>query len=248
MPESTKSRWIIRVATTVLAAGSATGVLAVAHSSESTPLAAPNPVRTTTSTTAAPVVVTSTTIAPPPTTTAAPVTTTPPTTSAPRPVTTAAPAPAPSSYSTQTVQERGEQALALINYPWQRLGFTIEFLPGRTGILGTTNSSTHVISIYVRDHQSLDSLARTIAHEMGHAVDFAFTTPSEAEQYIAIRGIDATVDTWFGCNECSDYQTAAGDFAETFQYWLLGDGEYLSQMGPKPSSEQLAQLAPIFTI
>jgi hypothetical protein len=247
MPGAPRARWIVRVAAAATAAAVAAGIFAVAHHSEPVTLAAPKAVRTTTSTTAAPVVVTSTTT--PPTTIAAPATTAPTTTAAPRPVTTlAAPAPAAPVYATQSVQERGAQALAVVNYPWQRLGFTIEFLPGRAGILGTTNSATHVISIYVRDNQSLDSLARTIAHEMGHAVDFAFTKASEAQQYIAIRGIAATVESWFGCNECSDYQTAAGDFAEVFQYWLLGDGEFLSQMGPKPTAEQLTQLAAIFTI
>jgi hypothetical protein len=250
MPESTKARWMIRVTAALVTVGSASGVLAVAHSSDATPLAAPKAARATTSTTAPPVVVTSTTT--PPTTSApTPPPTSPPTTAAPRPrVVAAAPTPAPvsSSYATQTVQERGEQALALINYPWQKLGFRIDFLPGRSGILGLTSSSPKVISIYVRDNESLDTLARTIAHEMGHALDFTRVNDSLAAQYIAIRGIDATPATWFGCNECSDYQTAAGDFAESFQYWLLGDGQFLSQMGPKPTSDQLAQLTAIFTI
>ena len=51
---------------------------------------------------------------------------------------------------------------------------------------------------------------------------------------------------WFGCDECSDYATPAGDFAEVFEYWLLGPGDFRSQMGPPPSSEQLELLSHLF--
>jgi hypothetical protein len=160
-------------------------------------------------------------------------------------VVTVKPAP-PSTYVSQTVQQRGEAALALIGYPWQSLGYAIEFDGDRAGLLGETNEGTQVISIYVRARESRDTLARTIAHEIGHALDFTRTTDAERAAFIAIRGYDASIATWSGCNECNDFATAAGDWAETFQYWLLGDGQFLSQMGPKPSAEQLAQLGSLF--
>ena len=203
---------------------------------------------------------TSTTVAPPPTTVA----TTPPpppTTTKPRPVATTAatprpratPTPTPPRQVTQaapvptgTEQQRGEQALARINYPWQNFGYTISFEPGDSTYLGLTDSGTRVIHIFVRNNESLDTLARTIGHELGHVLDFTLTSDDERSQYIAIRGINATVDTWYGCNACEDYSTAAGDWAETFQYWLFGPGQYFSKMGPPPNASQLAQLSTLF--
>ncbi|HUR79057.1 MAG TPA: hypothetical protein VMZ22_14000 [Acidimicrobiales bacterium] len=198
----------------------------------------------------APTTTTSTTLAPPPPPPPPPTT---PTTTRPAPqpprakTPQATAAPRPVVVTVPPAQQRGEAALAKIDFPWQRLGYTISFEPGRQGYLGLTDSANRSIRIFVRANESMDTLARTIAHEIGHAVDFETITNDEAANYIAIRGINATPQTWFGCNGCTDYQTAAGDFAETFQYWLLGDGQYFSQMGPKPTSEQLAQLAPIFT-
>jgi hypothetical protein len=206
------------------------------------------------------------------TTTEAPVTTLPPTTppttvapspapTTPRPVatpTTARPrstttAPQPVSHVSKasgvpsgTPEQRGQQALATINYPWQQLGYTISFEPGRETYLGLTESGSRIIHIFVRDNESLDTLARTIGHEMGHALDFSMTSDDERAQYIAIRGINATVDTWYGCDACEDYSTAAGDWAETFQYFLFGPGQYYSKMGPPPSAAQLSQLSAIF--
>jgi hypothetical protein len=157
-------------------------------------------------------------------------------------VSSAAPAPA------TTPEARGQQALARINYPWQQLGYTLSFEPGRATYLGLTESDTRTIHIYVRDNESLDTLARTIGHEMGHALDFSHTSDAERSQYLAIRGINGSLDEWYSCNGCTDYTTPAGDWAETFQYWLLGPGQFWSQMGPPPTADQLAQLGAIFAI
>jgi hypothetical protein len=204
---------------------------------------------------------TSTTVAPPPTTVTTPPA--PSTTAAPRPVATTAAAPRPRATTTSTAaaprqvsqagavpsgteEQRGQQALARINYPWQNFGYTISFEPGDPTYLGLTDSGSRVIHIYVRSNESLDTLSRTIGHELGHVLDFTMTSDDERSQYIAIRGINATVDTWYGCNACEDYSTAAGDWAETFQYWLFGPGQYFSKMGPPPDSSQLAQLSTVF--
>ncbi|MDP1793887.1 MAG: hypothetical protein Q8K63_07085 [Acidimicrobiales bacterium] len=189
--------------------------------------------------------VTTTTVAPPPTTvvTAARVTT-------PRvtaPPTTAAPRIASVAKASLTIEERGQLALALLNYPWERLGHRVEFQGPMTGVLGETNSSTKVITIFVRDSHSVTAIARTLAHEMGHALDFSQTTINEAKQYLAIRGLPYAVADWYPCNACNDYASPAGDFAEVFAYSLLGPGDFRSEIGPAPTAEQLAQLSAIFT-
>ena len=255
MPNRRLLRGLTHGLVVCLSLGVTSGVLALNHGS---PSASASVKRThdTTSTTEAPV----TTLPPttiPPTTVApapAPTTTRPaatPTTARPRPTTTTPPKPVShvskaSGIPSGTPEERGQQALALINYPWQQLGYTVSFEPGRETYLGLTESGSRIIHIFVRDNESLDTLARTIGHEMGHALDFSMTSDDERAHYIAIRGINATVDTWYGCDACEDYSTAAGDWAETFQYFLFGPGQYYSKMGPPPSADQLAQLASIF--
>jgi hypothetical protein len=187
--------------------------------------------------------VTTTTIAPPPTTAV----TAPPTTRVTSPPTTRVTAPRVVAASA-TVEERGAAALALINFPWQQLGYRVDFVGGRVGVLGETNSTLHTITIYVRDGQTPQQLARTIAHEMGHALDFSFTTIAEARQYLAIRNLPYDVKDWYPtCDGCTDFGSPAGDFAETFAYYLFGPGDFRSLIGSEPTAEQLAQLTAIFS-
>ena len=135
--------------------------------------------------------------------------------------------------------------MALIGYPWQKLGYEIAFLPGQAGFWGNTFTTTHRIEIYVRPDESVPVLAHFVAHEIGHAVDATWGTASRRQEWLRGRGIDPNT-AWFGCSGCTDYQTPAGDFAETFAYWQTGPVRFLSRMAPAPSADQLAQLAPLF--
>ena len=85
-----------------------------------------------------------------------------------------------------------------------------------------------------------------LGHEIGHAVDFTMTTDAERAEYRRIRGLDDRA--WYpSCNGCSDYASPVGDWAETFAFWLLGDGSFASQLALKPTAAQLTALTPIFT-
>jgi hypothetical protein len=253
MPTQRFVRLLVRGAAVGASLFVTTGVLAATHEAQATAKTPHLSSRALGSTLVAPPTTTPPTTTPPttaaPAPKPAPVPRTP-TTVRPRPTSTAAKAPARTSAAAPapsgTEQERGEQALARINYPWQTLGYTISFEPGRQTYLGLTESGPRIIHIYVRGNESLDTLTRTIGHELGHALDFTLTSDDERTQYIAIRGINATLDTWYGCDACEDYSTAAGDWAETFQYWLLGPGQYYSKMGPPPTADQLTQLSAIF--
>lgn len=164
-----------------------------------------------------------------------------PTTAAPRPrATTATTAPPPS------IESRGQAALALITYPWARTGFSVVFTGPRDGMLGLTSTSTRTITIYVRDGESTAEIARTLAHEIGHAVDIAFNAPSDRAAYRVIRGLGS--ESWYpDCNACSDYAWPAGDWAETFAWWLLGPGTFESTIAGPPTAAQLAALTPLFS-
>jgi hypothetical protein len=190
---------------------------------------------------------------------------TPPTTMAPgSPVTPFAPAPtttAPvavvpvvasttASGGAQThEQELGAQSWRLIAFDLSRLpGWTVVFLPERVGYRGRTLPEPKRIEIYVREGDTARSVAYDLGHELGHAVDVTFSTPALRSSYRSIRGIPA--DTrWFGCADCSDYATPAGDFAETFGYMVTDPGfDWRSVLGKAPTNEQIADFAALYPL
>ena len=160
---------------------------------------------------------------------------------------TARPAVAPASaVAVGAEQRRGEQALARITYPWRQLGFSVSFLPGRPGLFGKTVPAEHRIEIYVRTDEDDLLLTHMVAHELGHAVDVSYSDDARRARWLQLRGIDPATP-WFGCSLCTDYQTPAGDFAETFALWQAGPRDFRSRMAPPPDAQQLASLQPLFS-
>jgi hypothetical protein len=146
-------------------------------------------------------------------------------------------------------QRLGAAALERIDFPWESLGFRIVFLPGRVGYLGMTFPERRTIEIYVRDGLSVDEVARNTAHELGHAFDWVRNNAVTRAAYMQVRGIDAGLG-WFACRGCTDLSTPAGDFAETFSYWVM-DGEFpsRSKLGDAtPDAAQLRALRPLFSL
>jgi len=137
---------------------------------------------------------------------------------------------------------RQELVLSLIHYPWKNLGYEIVFLGPRPGYKAMTLSERRRIEVYVRPGDSPKSLAYDVAHELGHAFDLEFNNYERRRQWRKLRGIPSDTP-WFGCNRCPDYETPAGDFAETFALLLLGPGNYHSLLAPQPTPEHAAQLA-----
>jgi hypothetical protein len=144
-------------------------------------------------------------------------------------------------------QRLGDAALARLAYPWEKIGYRVEFRPARAGYLGMTFPERRLIEMYVRDDVTVDDLARNVGHELGHAFDFARNSDASRLLYRQIRGI-APTGGWLACRGCTDLSTPAGDFAETFSYFLM-DGAFPSRSklgNGSPSAEQLQQLAPMF--
>ena len=138
-------------------------------------------------------------------------------------------------------QRRGEAALDLIAYDWRRLGWTISFHPAQRGVLGIASQHERRIRMYVRREHSARLLAFSIAHEVGHALDFSSGTAESRARWLELRGI-APGTEWFGCEGCADLDTPAGDFAEVFAAWQVGFVDFRSRIAPRPSPEQMRLL------
>lgn len=146
-----------------------------------------------------------------------------------------------------SAETRGRAALQSLQYPWRDLGYSIHFREYTGGQLGSANSRTKRIVIYVKDSQSEQSLRITIAHEIGHALDFEHATAARRDDYRIVRRIDRDAE-WYPCDRCSDYASHAGDWAEVFAYWLAGPGDFRSEIAGPPTREQLRRLAPLFRL
>ena len=148
-------------------------------------------------------------------------------------------------------RERGRVAISRVTYDWSwlaKLGWTVELHPSRPGHLGITQVSDKRIDLYVRTGRATELVAVDFAHELGHAVDFELNRHGyeRRRKFAELRGYDAT--SWYvGCDGCSDYASPAGDWAEVFAYWQLGDVDWRSEMASRPSPHDLALLSPLFT-
>jgi hypothetical protein len=155
---------------------------------------------------------------------------------------------APSASATVSGTARAERLYAAFHYDLRRLGYRMVFKTAVPGLLGLTDSRTRTITVYVRSSETDLVLAHTIAHEMGHAVDFTRGTTARHLRYQSVRGIRRSAALWFGCNGCTDYTSSAGDWAEVFAQWLAGPGDFRSRLAPAPTAGQLSLLAPLFRL
>ena len=121
-------------------------------------------------------------------------------------------------------------------------GWTIEFKPSRSGVLGYTYTNEKRIEVYVRDSMTETLLTHVIAHELGHAVDVTLNSGAERRQWLASREF-GDADWWPAEGGVSDFHSGAGDFAEGFAAWQVGISSYRSKLGPAPNSEQLELIA-----
>jgi hypothetical protein len=138
---------------------------------------------------------------------------------------------------------RGLEALAVISYDWVDLlpDWEIRFHAAASGAYGYTVAENERIDIYVRTEESEALLAHVIAHELGHAVDVSFNDGDDRRRWLDVRGIDDV--PWWPENRAADFATGAGDFAESFAAWQVGDASFRSKLGPPPNAEARALLA-----
>lgn len=149
---------------------------------------------------------------------------------------------APASDSPSSV---GTAALATIHYPYERLGYQIQFLPPRSGYLGMTYCGQHLVQVYVNPDESVGTVSFITAFEIAHAVDCTFNTAATRAAWAQARGFSAGA-AWFPPCSCSEDDYGSGDFADVFATWLEGPQwwKWRSNLAPPPTPEQLLALMP----
>lgn len=151
-------------------------------------------------------------------------------------------APSTVTFQSASVHALAGPALEAIEYPWREelAGWQIEFVVGAGNIAGYTWSREERIEVFVRPGATSSDLARILAHELGHAVDVSKNSGDERRQWLVARG--TTDAPWWPGNGSADFATGAGDFAEAFAVWQVGDADYRGELAPAPTSEQLELL------
>ena len=142
------------------------------------------------------------------------------------------------------LSRRARAAKARIDYPWRSTGFRVSFRPAREGLRGMTLRRERRVFVYARRSDPVRQTACDLAHELGHAIDFAFGDRARRRQWLRLR--DAQQTPWFGCDRCTDFATGAGDFAEVFALWQVGRVDFRSQVAGPPSRRGLRRLTPLF--
>lgn len=152
------------------------------------------------------------------------------------------PLPATVEYESPAIQALAGPALEAIEYPWREElpGWRIQFVSGAGNIAGYTWSREERIEVFVRPGATSTDLARILAHELGHAVDVSKNSGDERREWLAVRGAEDA--PWWPGNGLADFATGAGDFAESFAVWQVGDNDYRGELAPVPTTEQLALL------
>jgi hypothetical protein len=148
--------------------------------------------------------------------------------------------------SASDLESREQAALAMIHFPWQQLKYQIVLSPPRLGLRAMTFPDKHRIEVYARPKDDVSLLAYDIAHELGHAIDVTYNTPETRKNWMRLRGIDPSTP-WFGCDRCSDFETPAGDFAETFALLMVGPKDFRGRIAPPPTAQQISGLQAFFS-
>ena len=107
--------------------------------------------------------------------------------------------------------------LAQVSFDWRSAFPTweVEFLGERAGIRGLTYPAEQRIEIFIRSDDTVASLHRVFAHELGHVIDVELNSNRDRDRWIEQRQISATTP-WWPSAEAPDFATGAGDFAEAF--------------------------------
>ncbi|MGH1504316.1 MAG: hypothetical protein ACRBI6_12220 [Acidimicrobiales bacterium] len=147
------------------------------------------------------------------------------------------------AYGTADIEALASPIVDDFPYPWETHlpEWTIEFVAGEDRIAGYTWSREHRIEVFVRSDSTAERLERVLAHEIGHAIDVSLNDTGERERWQEARGIEN--EPWWPDSGAADFETGAGDFAESFAYLLIGDADdFKARLTAPPGEAELALL------
>ena len=123
-------------------------------------------------------------------------------------------------------------------FDWEAIlpGWEINYLDSDERFRGLTYPYDKSIDMFVRDNDTPESLAGILAHELAHAIDVEHFGDGERNDWRDARDLGGA--PWWPDAYAGDFATGAGDFAESFAYWALGDNSS-SELGGNPTDEQL---------
>ena len=132
----------------------------------------------------------------------------------------------------------GQQAEDLLPFDWEEVipGWEINYRGHNQGFRGLTYPFEDTIEIFVREDDSPELVASILAHEIGHAIDVTYLQGSDRDAWLEVRGIEGA--PWWADAYASDFQSGAGDFAEAFAVWAVGDRSS-SEIAGQPTQAQL---------
>lgn len=141
----------------------------------------------------------------------------------------------------RTPQSVGAQAEALLPFDWNDVlpGWTITYNESNTEFRGLTYPYDKSIDLFVRDNDTPESLAGILAHEVGHAIDVTHLNDAQRQEWSETRSIENS--QWWPDAYASDFETGAGDFAESFAFWAVQDPSS-SKIAHTPTTSQLVAL------
>lgn len=147
--------------------------------------------------------------------------------------------------STTTTAEplsMGDQALLRVAYPWRERfpEWRVFFRGPRDGIRALTFPAERRIEIFIRSSDTVSSLHRVFAHELGHLVDVELNSDADRDRWREQRSISSDTP-WWPSASAPDFATGAGDFAEAFAVWETGVTTR-STVGTQPTSADIELL------
>ncbi len=165
---------------------------------------------------------------------------------APKPVSIQAPGDTQVTKKLTREEQLGMKALDLVSFRWQEAlpGWRIRFLPQRKGYLAITFREQRRIDVYVRIDRPVAGVAHDVAHELGHAIDVTYLNDERRAAVLDIRGLSPATN-WWACNACTDLQTGAGDFAESFALIAAPRYKFYSELGTEPTPQMVRAISSV---
>lgn len=153
---------------------------------------------------------------------------------------------APKPFTLAMATQRGKAALASLRRA-PAAGWTVRFEVYQGRYLGLTDSGTKLLTLWVKPTDGQQELRITLAHELGHILDFTTVGAEQRSTYLQLRHRSDNTAPWYPCNGCEDYAFASGDFAEVYALWLAGPGDFRSRFAAVPDAASLKEIGSFFT-